>query len=53
MGDTLNNASGALNSGMGRGDVGVHQPFPVDSDRLINTDFHPNTNNERCHTQQT
>ena len=44
MGDTLNNASGASNSGMGRDDVGVHQPFPVDSDRLINTDFQ-NTNN--------
>ena len=44
MGTNLNNASGASNSGMGRDDVGVQPPFPVDSDRLINTDFH-NTNN--------
>ena len=39
MAELLNNASGATNSGMGRGDMGVKQPLPVDSDRAIETDI--------------
>ena len=35
----LNNASGVTNSGVGRNDVGVDQPLPVDSDRMINSDI--------------
>ena len=45
MGDTLYNASGAAISGMGRDDVGVIPPFPVDGDRMINTDILTNYNN--------
>ena len=44
----LNNASGATNSGMGRNDVGVDQPFPVDSDLAISSDILTNTNIVRC-----
>ena len=44
MGETLNNASGALISGMGRDDVGVYQPFPVDSDPMISSDIQKTTN---------
>ena len=46
MGDTLNGASGAADSGMGRDDVGVIPPFPVDSDQMINTDILTNYNND-------
>ena len=44
----LNYTSGALNSGMGRNDVGVDQPFPVDSDLAISSDILTNTNIVRC-----
>ena len=35
----LNHASGVTNSGVGRNDVGVDRPLPVDSDRMINSDI--------------
>ena len=44
VGLTLNNASGASISGMGRNDVGVDQPFPVDSDLAISSDILTNPN---------
>ena len=46
MGDTLYNASGAAISGMGRDDLGVIPTFPVDGDRMINTDILTNYNND-------
>ena len=41
---SVNNTSGASNSGMGRNDVGVDQPFPVDSDLKISSDIQKITN---------
>ena len=35
----LNNAPGVTDSDVGRNDVGVDQPLPVDSDRMINSDI--------------